>query len=150
MKPEDRVAAAALLASLIQGDGIAEHSAAYGGAGDDAAIERAFKLFLDRPDLGFIWLTLRESKPVALVTVCFVVSTNLGGLVAKIPDFVVSTDARRQGIGRLTMASLVEELRPLGVGRIDLGVHDNNSKARAFYDSLGFISNHEVGMSLVL
>ena len=150
MKLEDEPQAAAILAEFIRSDRIAEHSAAYGGAGEDAAIRRALRLFLDRPDLGFTWLTFLDSASVGLTTVCFAISTNLGSMVAKLPDFVIIPDARRRGIGRFMMASLVEELKNAGVGRIDLGVHETNTGARRFYDRLGFIANHELGMSLVL
>lgn len=150
MQPEDQAEAAALLASLIRSDHIAEHSAAYGGAGEDAAIRLALKLFLDRPDLGFIWLAVEDSTVVGLVTVCFAVSTNLGAIVAKLPDFVVTANARGRGIGRFMVTSLVEELRSIGIGRVDLGVHETNAGARRFYDRLGFVVNHELGMSLVL
>lgn len=150
MQPGDQAEAAVLLASLIHSDHVAEHSAAYGGAGEDAAIRRALRLFLDRPELGFTWLTVEDSMVVGLITVCFAVSTNLGAIVAKLPDFVVTADARRRGVGRFMMASLVEELRRMKVGRVDLGVHETNDGARRFYERLGFIANHELGMSLVL
>ena len=150
MQSEDEADSAALLATLIRSDEIAGHSGAYGGAGEDAAIHRALRLFLERPELGFAWLTFEEPKLVGLATVCLAISTNLGGMVAKVPDFVVSADARGRGIGQFLMETLVRELTAIGVGRIDLGVHDNNTSARRFYRRVGFVENHELGMSLVL
>ena len=150
MRPEDQADAAALLASLIRSDEIAGHSDAYGGAGEDAAIHRALTLFLERPELGFTWLTFEESKLVGLATVCFAISTNLGSTVAKLPDFVVTAGARGRGIGQFMIETLAQELRDAGFGRIDLGVHDNNAGAQRFYERAGFARNHELGMSLVL
>ncbi len=150
MKLEDRVDAAALLAMLIRSDEIVGHSGAYGGAGEDVAIHRALDLFLQRPELGFTWLAFENSKPVGLATVCFAISTNLGSMVAKVPDFVVAPDLRGRSVGKFMMETLVQELRAIGAGRIDLGVHDNNDGARRFYKREGFVENHELGMSLVL
>jgi GNAT superfamily N-acetyltransferase len=150
MVPEDSEAVVTLLATLVRGGAISEHANAYGGAGDDAAILRAVHLLMENPQLGFIWLTEERSQIVGLVVVCFAVSTNLGKLVAKVPDFVVREDARGRGAGRFLISSLVDELRKLDIGRIDLGVHDTNVSACKFYERVGFVKNHELGMSLVL
>lgn len=150
MQPQDRAEAAALLAHFVRSDSIAPHSHAYGGAGDDLAIHRALTLFFERPDLGFTWLTFDDLRLVGLTTVCFAISTNLGAIVAKVPDVVVTERARSRGIGRFIMETLARELRSVGVGRIDLGVHEGNDGARRFYERVGFVDNHESGMSLVL
>jgi len=150
METRDIDGCIALLARLVRGEGIAEHARAYGGAGDDASIERALGLLIDRPALGFGWLVEEAGALVAVATVCFVVSTNIGAIVARVPDLVVTEEARGQGVGAFTIASLAAELRAQGIARLDLGVHDNNSAARRFYERLGFVTNHETGMALVL
>jgi GNAT superfamily N-acetyltransferase len=139
-----------LLASLVRAENIALHAGAYGGPGEDADIERALALFLDRRELGFVWLVEEDTAVVALATVSLAVSTHMGAVVAKVPDLVVRGDARGRGVGAFAVESLGEELRAIGAARIDLGVHENNADARRFYERLGFVANHETGMSLVL
>jgi GNAT superfamily N-acetyltransferase len=150
METRDIPACTALLATLVRGEGIAEHAGAYGGAGDDASIENALRLLTGRSALGFVWLIEAGGVIVAVATVCFMVSTNIGAIVARVPDLVVAEKARGQGVGAFAIASLATELRAIGIGRLDLGVHDNNTSARRFYERLGFVANHEMGMSLVL
>jgi len=50
----------------------------------------------------------------------------------------------------LQSARWLAELRAIGVGRVDLGVHDKQHSRTRFYERLGFVSNHETGMALVL
>jgi GNAT superfamily N-acetyltransferase len=150
MRGQDVAGCTALLATLVRGEGIAEHAGAYGGAGEDASIERALRLLIAHPELGFAWVTEDAGAIVAVATVSFVLSTNMGAIVARVPDLVVAEQTRSHGVGAFEIASLVAELRTLGVGRLDLGVHDNNAGARRFYERLGFVSNHEMGMALVL
>jgi ribosomal protein S18 acetylase RimI-like enzyme len=148
MGREDLDEVVTLLAPFLASDDIAQHAQAYGGAGDDAAIRRAIGALLDRPELGFVWLVTEDSLIAAAAVVCFAVSTNLGGIVAKIPDFVVREDRRSIGIGSYLLSSLTGELAGLGAGRIDLGVHSSNAGARRFYERHGFVTNHEIGMTL--
>jgi GNAT superfamily N-acetyltransferase len=150
MEKQDIADCTALLATLVRGEGIAEHARAYGGAGDDVSVENALRLLTDDAPLGFVWLIEEGAVIVAVATVCFMVSTNIGAIVARVPDLVVAEKARDRGVGAFAIASLATELRARGLGRLDLGVHDNNSRARRFYERLGFVANHEMGMSLVL
>jgi GNAT superfamily N-acetyltransferase len=150
MEARDIVDCRELLATLVRGAGIAEHAGAYGGAGDDASIESALALLVERPELGFGWLVEEANAIVAVATACFMVSTNIGAIVARVPDLVAAEKARGRGVGEFAIATLATELRGIGVRRLDLGVHDNNARARRFYERLGFVTNHETGMSLVL
>jgi GNAT superfamily N-acetyltransferase len=140
----------ALLATLVRGDGVAQHAQAYGGKGDDDSIEKVLRLLSDRSALGFVWLVEEAGSIVAVATVCYLVSTNMGAVVARVPDLVVAENARGRGVGAYAIGSLAAELRAIGVGRLDLGVHDDNARARRFYERLGFVTNHEIGMALVL
>ena len=150
MEVRDVSASALLISALLGGDAVAENARAYGGAGDEAAIRRALELLVERPELGFAWLVFSGPAPAGIAIACLAVSTNLGGLVAKVPDLVVRPDARGQGVGKFLVESLMDELRRIGAGRIDLGVHEKNAGARSFYDRLGFAHNQEIGLSRVL
>lgn len=150
MEAVDLAETSVLLTSFINSDVVGAHRDVYGGDADASAVDRALALFLEHPNMGFVWIAREGSALVGLAVVCLAVSTNIGGLVAKLPDVVVAASQRGRGIGALLMTSLADELRAAKVRRIDLGVHDDNSGARRFYERLGFAANHEIGMSLVL
>lgn len=72
-----------------------------------------------------------------------------GDVVVEVPMLVVSKDARRQGIGRL----LVDEIRGMaaeeGATLVELIATSDNSNARAFYRSLGFVETDHVSLEFV-
>lgn len=150
MAAADLSESAALLIAFLNSDIVGAHRDAYGGEADASAVDRALSLFLKEPALGFVWIARNDEALVGLAVVCLTVSTNIGGIVAKLPDVVVTPRERGRGIGALLMNSLRDELRRSNVRRIDLGVHDDNVDARRFYERLGFVANHEIGMSWVL
>lgn len=114
-----------------------ESSEAYGAAGD-AALARALDLFLARPETGFVWLAYEDRKPVAVCIVCNAISTSAGAVVAKLDDVFVATGKQGRGIGSAHLVALKDELRSLGVKRIDTAVHLRNHGARRFYERHGF------------
>ncbi|CAO1653382.1 ribosomal protein S18-alanine N-acetyltransferase [Salinibacterium sp. NSLL150] len=57
---------------------------------------------------------------------------------ADIQTIAVSSDARRQGIGRALMHALMVEARDRGASELFLEVRDDNPSAQRLYDSLGF------------
>src|SRR5262245_8343408 len=130
-------ARAMLLSFLIEDEYYLNSSSAY-GAGGEAALDAALDLFLSRPELGFVWLAYEETEPVAACVVCFAISTSLGMVVAKLDDVVVASSKRGRCVGWAHLASLKQELRRIGVGRIDTSVHVQNSAARRFYERHGF------------
>jgi len=126
-----------------------DSSAAYGDGGE-AALGRALDLFLARPETGFVWLAHEGAEPVAACVVCFAISTSAGALVVKLDDVVVKHGQQGRGIGSLHLATLKEELRSLGVKRIDTAVHLRNEAARRFYERHGFRTLSEERIALVL
>lgn len=130
--------ALALLKSFLAED---EHyldsSSAYGDRGG-GAVEDALGLFLARPEIGFVWLSYDGETPVGVCVVCFAISTSLGAVVAKLDDYYVASGRQGRGIGSAQLEQLKEELRRLGVRRIDTSVHLRNDEARRFYETRGF------------
>jgi len=57
---------------------------------------------------------------------------------AEIETIVVSAAARRSGLGRGLMASLVASLKPANITEVTLEVRASNKPALAFYRSAGF------------
>ena len=150
MGADDREAAYGLFLAFLQSD---EHyldsSAAYGDGGPEA-LRRAMDLFVERPDLGFVWMARRDGEVVGCCVACFAISTSRGTLVAKLDDVNVRPGLEGQGIGSAMMESLKAELRSAGVTRIDTATHFDNPGARRFYERHGFRELREERLSCLV
>lgn len=143
-------AAFSLLRAFLASDAHYRDSAhAYGDRGPEA-LERALRLFLARPELGFVWLALDAGTVVGCCVACYAISTSAGAIVAKLDDVCVLPGREGQGIGTSLIDSLKAELRSRGVRRIDTSCHLENLRARDFYVRLGFRSLNEERLALVL
>ena len=140
----------ALLRAFLRGDEFYLDSSAAYGDGGDAALRRALHLLLARPELGFVWLAYQGARPAGVCVVCYAVSTSAGALVAKLDDVYVHDGARGAGVGSAMLRHLKDELRRLGVRRIDLGVHLRNEGARRFYLRHGFAPLNEERLACLL
>jgi GNAT superfamily N-acetyltransferase len=150
MTDASRGGACALLKRFLSEDAhYLDSSRAY-GAGGEAALEQALDLFLSRPELGFVWLAYEAEEPVAACVVCFAISTSIGAVVAKLDDVYVASGKQGRGIGSAHLTRLKEELRRLGVRRIDTSVHLENDAARRFYERHDFHPLKEERMACVL
>lgn len=126
-----------------------DSSCAYGDGGPDA-LRRALKLFLARPELGFVWLVFDGDTAVGCCVVCYAISTAAGALVAKLDDVCVLPGSEGRGIGTVLIDSLRVELARRGVRRIDTSCHFGNQRARNFYLRLGFRRLNEERLALLL
>ena len=72
-----------------------------------------------------------------------------GDVVVEVPMLVVSSEARRQGIGKL----LVDEIRAAAAAEnatlVELIATSDNADARAFYRSLGFVETDHISLEFV-
>ena len=146
----DEAAAEALFTAFLEADPHYLDVAAVYGDGGPEALRRALALFLERPELGFVWMARRGGEVVGCCVVCFAISTSRGGLVAKLDDVNVRPGLEGQGIGGTMMDALKAELRRIGVTRIDTATHVDNPGARRFYVRHGFESLREERMSCLL
>jgi len=139
-----------MLTAFLSGD---EHyldsSKAYGDQGV-RGLNDALDLFLERPELGFIWMAFDEAGVAAVCVVCYAISTSMGSVVAKLDDVSVKPDRRGQGVGTELLEQLKNHLRKEAVSRIDVAVHKDNPDARRFYEKLGFTSLNEERMAAVI
>ncbi len=119
------------------------------GDGGAAAVRAGLEQFLDRPELGFVWLASQENEAVGVCVVSFAVSTSAGGLVAKLDDVYVQRDRQGEGVGSALFDTLKDALRGLGVLRIDTSVHVRNKAAKAFYETRGFVPLNEEGLAFL-
>ena len=150
MTSANRESALALLRSFLNED---EHyldsSAAYGHSGD-AALHDSLDLFLNRPELGFVWLAYEEEEAIGVCVVSYAISTSIGGVVAKLDDVFIASQKRSAGAGSEMISQLKDELRSRGILRIDTGVHVRNMAGRRFYERLGFMPLNEERMAALL
>ena len=119
-----------------------ESSKAYGDQGI-RGMNDALDLFLERPELGFVWLEFDDQKIAGICVVSYAISTSIGAVVAKLDDVFVSPDRRGKGAGTALIECLKDQLRKESVRRIDVAVHVANPEGRRFYERLGFLPLNE-------
>jgi ribosomal protein S18 acetylase RimI-like enzyme len=124
-------------------------SQAYGDRGVQG-LNDALDLFLEQPELGFVWMAYDENGVAGTCVVCYAISTSMGAVVAKLDDVSVKADRRGQGIGTTLVEQLKEQLRKESVARIDVAVHVENPEARRFYEALGFAALNEERLACVI
>lgn len=124
-------------------------SKAYGDRGLKG-INDALDLFLEHPELGFVWMAYDEEGIAAMCVICYAISTSMGAVVAKLDDVSVKEDRRGRGVGSELLTQLKEQLRRESVTRIDVGVHMENTEARRFYERHGFVALNEERMACVI
>jgi RimJ/RimL family protein N-acetyltransferase len=154
MSAATRGDARALLTQFLRDD---EHyiasSAAYGDGGAEA-LDRALELFLDRPEIGFVWLAHARSaggmEPVGACVACYAISTSRGSLVAKLDDVTIAEGWQGRGVGTAMLGALAAHLRDRGVTRIDTACHRDNRAAWRFYERLGFRPLDEERIALLV
>jgi GNAT superfamily N-acetyltransferase len=150
MTAADKPAAERLLKAFFAEDEFyLDSSGAYGDAGTPP-IPQALDMFIDRPELGFVWLAFAGSEPVGMCVVCYAISTSLGAVVAKLDDVFIADGARGQGVGSAMLKALGQHLKAANVLRIDSAVHVRNTEAGRFYAKAGFKPLHEERIALLL
>ncbi|CAN5781549.1 hypothetical protein BH18ACI4_BH18ACI4_26980 [soil metagenome] len=124
-------------------------SQAYGDRGIQG-LNDALYLFLEHPDLGFVWMAYDDNGVAGICVVCYAVSTSMGALVAKLDDVSVKVGRRGEGVGTALVKALKEQLTKESVKRIDVAVHLQNQEAREFYERLGFHPLNEERLACVI
>lgn len=122
---------------------------AYGDIGL-RGLNDALDLFLERPELGFVWMAFDEQGAAGICVVCYAISTSMGSVVVKLDDVSVKQDRRGKGVGTYLLEQLKEQLRKESVTRIDVAVHKDNPEAKRFYEKLGFVALNEERMAAVI
>src|SRR6185369_6613179 len=124
-------------------------SQAYGDLGLQG-LNNALDLFLERPELGFVWMAYDDQGVAGICVVCYAISTSMGAVVAKLDDVSVKADRRGAGIGTTLLDQLKEQLRREAVTRIDVAVHLENPEAKSFYEKTGFVALNEERLSCII
>jgi GNAT superfamily N-acetyltransferase len=124
-------------------------SEAYGDLGVKG-LNNALDLFLEHPELGFVWMAYDEKGAAGICVVCYAISTSMGSVVAKLDDVSIKPDRRGKGIGSEMLNQLKDQLRKESVTRIDVAVHLENPEARTFYEKAGFVALNEERLSCLI
>jgi GNAT superfamily N-acetyltransferase len=138
-----------LSAFLTEDEHYLASSKAYGDRGVKG-LNDALDLFLEQPELGFVWMAYDENGIAGICVVCYAISTSMGAVVAKLDDVSVQATRRGQGIGTALVDQLKQQLSKESVMRIDVGVHLENPEARKFYERLGFVALNEERLACVI
>lgn len=124
-------------------------SQAYGDLGMKG-LNDALDLFLEHPELGFVWMAYDENGVAGICVICYAISTSMGAVVAKLDDVSVKPDRRGKGIGTELLRQLKDQLRKESVTRIDVAVHMQNPEAKSFYEKAGFVALNEERLAAIL
>ena len=95
--------------------------------------------FIEREEATFL---LAGSGPHGVAEVRFRPSIMTGALDAYLEELYVAPAERGQGLGRVLLEAAMETARQQGAGRMELGTSEEDTAARALYESAGF-SNRE-------
>jgi GNAT superfamily N-acetyltransferase len=96
------------------------------------------ELLVHRPERGHIWVAQSQEALVGYLIVVLVMSVEHQGLMGEIDEFFVLPQARSCGIGTLLLAAAEAGLLQHGCLRLQLQLATANSRARSFYERLGF------------
>ena len=113
-----------------------------------AAFRRRLLELLDEPRARVL-VAEGEEEVLGAATLWIKPDLAHGDVVVEVPMLVVSRAARRRGLGRL----LVDEIRGMaaeeGATLVELIATSDNTDARAFYRSLGFVETDHVSLEFV-
>lgn len=127
--PEDRDRLVALMAEYYRESGYPFHR---------TRAASAFEAVLQDPHLGAVWTLHAGDDLAGYVVLTLGFSLEYGGRDAFVDDLFVRPAHRRQGLGRLGLATLLDECRGLGVRAVHLEVERDNRRARRLYADTGF------------
>jgi ribosomal protein S18 acetylase RimI-like enzyme len=114
---------------------------------DEAKARAAFKLLLEDPKLGRVWVILADRAPVGYAAVTFGFSIEYGGPDAMLDEIYVQESHRHRGLGGQALRLAVDACRELGIQALHLEVERSNTSAQAFYRAHGFIDHDRYFMT---
>ena len=96
------------------------------------------QLILDTPQIGRLFVLRIDGKVAGMANALITVSTAQGTRVLLLEDVIVSSRYRAAGLGRQLVEHVCEWAKADGMTRVTLLADQDNAKALAFYDRLGF------------
>ncbi|MEX0977132.1 MAG: GNAT family N-acetyltransferase [Woeseia sp.] len=87
---------------------------------------------------GKVWLIERAKVVIGYIAVCYGYSIEFQGRDAFVDEFFLIESARGQGIGRQALNFVRSTVAETGIVALHLEVARSNTRARRFYETLGF------------
>ncbi|MCC7147181.1 MAG: GNAT family N-acetyltransferase [Phycisphaeraceae bacterium] len=118
-----------------------------------------FDLPATRRALGELWgdasagrveMILADGRTAGYLVVAFGFSLEFGGRFAVVDELYVRPEFRDRGLGTAALGQARKVAEQAGVGAMRLEVEENNPKARALYERMGFIGHKRNPMTLRL
>jgi GNAT superfamily N-acetyltransferase len=86
---------------------------------DEPRLAAALALFVEREDLGMIWLALVAGHPVGACAISYEIGLPVGAIVARISELVVEPGLDRTAIATALLESLRDWLRTRGIVEVN-------------------------------
>lgn len=106
----------------------------------DARLEAALRTLLLSPDLGGVWLVVRDGATIGYAIVSYGFDLEFGGRDAFLTELWIDDTHRGSGAGADVLAQLDPELRAQGVLALHLQVRPDNPAVR-LYERSGFVAS---------
>jgi hypothetical protein len=121
-------------------------------ARDEARLNAALALAVDRPDYGFVWLATDDAEAVVgAAFVSYGISSAAGGLVARIDDLAIDPEIINADEVRLKLIlELGKFTTALEIAALETSVAIGDGPAQAFVQRCGFKASHDERYLLVL
>jgi len=104
----------------------------------ETLVSDAFRVLLDHPERGRVWLLFLEEKPIGYVVLTLGFSFEFLGTDAFIDELYIEPEFRRRGYGSRAMLLAEAEAKKLGVNALHLEVDEGNEAAFELYRRTGF------------
>lgn len=117
---------------------MAEYYAYDGHDFDEPAARAALAELLGDPRCGRAWLIEDDGKAIGYAVLTIGFSLEWRGRDGFVDEIFVKEAYRGKGLGRQALELLLAEARALGIRALHLEVDDDNARARAVYEGLGF------------
>jgi ribosomal protein S18 acetylase RimI-like enzyme len=97
------------------------------------------------------WTLVAEGEDGIVGVMSFWIKPDLahGDVVLEIPMLVVSEDSRREGVGKLLVEEVRKQAHEQSATTIELIATSDNTTAREFYRSLGFVETDHVALEFM-
>lgn len=103
----------------------------------DEHLESALRHLLATPELGGVWLVVRDASPIGYAIVTFGYDLEFAGRDAWLTELWIDAAERSSGAGAAALTALEEALRSHAVRALHLQVRADNP-ARKLYERAGF------------
>lgn len=103
-----------------------------------AAIERALRQLLARPELGFVLVACEDDRVLGYTVLTYNYDLEWAGLDAFVTELWVSADARGRGLGERLLQAAEQRARAAEAHALHLMVRPENEAARRLYARQGY------------